>query len=409
MPVTLIDWSVPITIILCGISLIAIKYMGFATSRWGYALCSLGIGYAVMLLETDHATPYKQIVEDNFILVSVILACRALNDRLNLRLSFRFDVALLLALTIMITISRTIFESVRLETLFVLACCAFVLWKRSIGFSRIAVKKSDKLLSATFLLFAMLLTGQCLLYIAAPEIKQTTGAWRSTVWGNLVQYTGLIGSISLVFSVMIATSYDSIEQYRIHAYTDPLTNLFNRRGLAALLASPRGKGFRAESTAVIMADIDHFKTINDRFGHSFGDVVISRFAGLLQAQVASHGCVVRLGGEEFAVLLPNTRVDDAITAADKMRQAFVVESWPPNETDIKFTACFGVTSIKTGEGLSTVFDRADHLLYAAKRAGRNCVAAEKYRSSGTDGNGALIVGQAVHVDVAYFPRAANEN
>lgn len=203
MPVTLLDWSVPVAILLCGLAFIAMKYLGFATARWGYALTCLSIGYAIMLFETDHATPFKQIVEDNFIVASVILASRALNDRVQLNNNLAFDLAALLTTTIMVAISRTMFDSARLETLFVQTCCAVVLWRGYVRSLPLAATKSDKILSFTFLLLAMVLTGQCLLYIAASETGHLVGAWRTSVWGNLIQFTGLIGSITLVLSVVV--------------------------------------------------------------------------------------------------------------------------------------------------------------------------------------------------------------
>ncbi len=159
MSVTLLDWAVPVTISLCGPALITMKFLGFATSRWGYALCCLGSGYAMMLFETDYTVPFKKIVEDNFTVASVILACRTLNDRLQLKNNLAFDVAVLLTSTIMVGISRTMFDSARLDTLFVQACCALVLWNGHIKFSKLAAVKSDRALSFTFLLLAMVLTG----------------------------------------------------------------------------------------------------------------------------------------------------------------------------------------------------------------------------------------------------------
>ncbi|MCW8060549.1 GGDEF domain-containing protein [Agrobacterium tumefaciens] len=402
MPVTLLDWSVPTAILLCGLIFITMKFLGFATSRWGYALCCLGIGYAIMLFETGYATPFKQIVEDNFIVASAILACHALNDRLQLKGNLAFDVAVLLTSTVMVGISRTMFDSARLETLFVQACCALVLWNGYIRFSKLAAAKSDRALSFTFLLLAVVLTGQCLLYIAAPEPELLIGAWRTSVWGNLIQFTGLIGSIILVFSVVIATTYDAIEKYRGYANTDPLTKLLNRRGLDALLASAGGKRFKNASTAVILTDIDHF-------GHAFGDLVIERFGRLLLSHATAQGYVARLGGEEFAVLLPDTSLDEAIAAADKMRRAFAAELWPRNGEGSEFTASFGVTLAEDAEVLWTTFERADHFLYAAKRSGRNCVAAAKYVWSEAEDTRLLFVGQPSHEDAVHFTPPINQN
>jgi diguanylate cyclase (GGDEF)-like protein len=359
-----------------------------------------------MLIETNYATPFKQIVEDNFIVASVILACRALNDRVQLNNNIAFDLTMLLTSTIMVAISRTMFDSARLETLFVQACCAFVLWRGYIRFSILAATKSDKILSFTFLLLAMVLTGQCLLYIAASETERLSGAWRTSVWGNLVQFTGLIGSITLVFSVVIATTYEAIEKYRRYANLDPLTNLLNRRGLDAVLASAQGERLKKPATAIILADIDHFKAINDRFGHSFGDLVIKRFGALVQSHTTTQaGCVARLGGEEFAVLLPDTCLDDAIAAAEKMRRSFAAERWPCDRKESEFTASFGVALVEDGEALSTAFERADQFLYAAKRMGRNRVAAAKHVWRETL-DPSLQLG---HDNVVYIDRVTNES
>ena len=397
MPVTLLNWIVPFTILLCGAGFITIRFLGFATSRWGYALCSLAIGYALMLFETERFTPFKQIVEDGFILLSIILACRALNDRLNLKSSLRFDIALMASSTTMIAISLMMFKSVRLETLFVLACCALALWKASLPFSRLAKTKADRLLAATFLLFSMLLTFQGLLYISAPQTGDVVGAWRSSVWGNLIQYTGLVGCVVLAFFVMVATTWDAIEKYRTHANTDPLTNLLNRRGLDALLASSQGKQFRKGSTAVILADIDHFKAINDRFGHPFGDVVITRFGTLLKAEAGPQSCVVRLGGEEFAILLPGILPDDAMSVADRMRRRFMVERWLHTCKADQFTASFGVALAKDREPIATAIERADRLLYAAKRGGRNCIVGDQQLSVDVE-DGGQVAGAPINQD-----------
>lgn len=361
MPVTLLNWIVPLTILFCGTTFVAIKFWGFSTARWGYALCLVAIGYTLMLFETERFTPLKQIAEDNFILLGIILAGHALKARLDLKSCVLFDIALMSASTMMVIISLVMFKSVRLETFFVQACCTLTLWARGLPFSRTARTKGDRLLAVTFLFVAMVLTFQCLLYIAASNIEHAVGAWRSSIWGSLVQLTGLVGSVMLAFAVMIATTWDTIEKYRAHANTDPMTKLLNRRGLEAFLASGRGKQFRNASTAIILADIDHFKAINDRFGHSFGDQVIARFAALLQVHAGSHGCAVRLGGEEFAILLPGVHLDEAVAAADRMRRTFLVEHWLQSGTSSQFTASFGVALMRDRE--------------------RNCCCAQKSRST----------------------------
>lgn len=244
--------SVPAAILMCAIGLCAARFIGFNTLRWGCALACLGAGYAIMLVQASALSPYKQVVEDAFILGGVILACRALQSRRRSQVSPYFDAAVLLASTAMVVVSVVLFASAKLETFFVQACCALVTWRATLSFARHAVTTSDRVLTAAFLFISLVLTGQCILYIAAPIPPLSTGEWRTSVWGILIQYTGLLGSIVLTFAVFIATSYDAIEKYRRHAHTDALTGLLNRQGLDSLLASGRAFSDAATPTALIM-------------------------------------------------------------------------------------------------------------------------------------------------------------
>ena len=374
MPATLLEWSVPAAILLCSIGLCATRVVGFNTLRWGYALGSLGTGYAIMLVQASELSPYKQAVEDAFILGGVILACRALLSRRRTQTSCYIDVAVLLASTAMVIVSVALFSSAKLETFFVQACCALVIWRTTLSFARQVATTSDKVLTAAFLFIALVLTGQCVLYISAPTPPLAMGEWRVSVWGTLVQYTGLLGSIVLTFAVFIATSYDAIEKYRHQAHTDALTGLLNRQGLDSLLASDSSHPFSnaATPTGVIMADIDNFKHINDVFGHAFGDMVLARFGALLRPDADGRIFAARLGGEEFLLLLPGADLESATAIAEEIRANFVAQRWAPHAPNSRFTASMGVTLAQADEPFASALKRADDLLYAAKRRGRNC-------------------------------------
>lgn len=387
MPATLLEWSVPAAILLCAIGLCAARFAGFNTLRWGCALGSLGIGYAIMLVQASELSPYKQAVEDAFILGGVILASRALLSRRSRQTPCYFDVAVMLASTSMVIASVVLFGSARLETFFVQACCALVIWRTALSFARHAATTSDKVLTGAFLFIALVLTGQCVLYIAAPTPPLATGEWRTSVWGTLIQYTGLLGSIVLTFSVFIATSYDAIEKYRRQAHTDALTGLLNRQGLDSLLASASRRPISdaAAPAAMIMADIDNFKGINDVFGHAFGDMVLARFGALLRQEADARSCAARLGGEEFLLLLPGADLENATAIAEQIRANFVAQRWAPHAPNSRFTASMGVTLLQASEPFSSALKRADDLLYAAKRRGRNCTVSGQAPSDATHG------------------------
>lgn len=374
MPATLLEWSVPAAILLCAIGLCAAHFVGFRTLQWGAALGCLSIGYAIMLVQASEFSPYKQAVEDAFILCGVMLACRALQSRRCRQTSLYVDIAVLLASTAMVIVSVVLFASAKLESFFVQAFCALVIWRATLSFSRRIATASDKVLTVAFLFIALVLTGQCILYIAAPTPDLALGEWRLSVWGTLIQYTGLLGSIVLTFAVFIATSYDAIEKYRHQAHTDALTGLLNRQGLDSRLDSVFRPVFpeAATPTGVIMADIDNFKRINDIFGHAFGDMVLARFGSLLRQEADPQACAARMGGEEFLLLLPGADLESAIAVAEEIRANFVSLRWAPHAPDACFTASMGVTVVEAEEPFASALKRADDLLYAAKRRGRNC-------------------------------------
>jgi len=130
------------------------------------------------------------------------------------------------------------------------------------------------------------------------------------------------------------------------------------------------------SLTLVLADIDHFKETNDHYGHLFGDVVIERFANILGGgRVSDIAC--RYGGEEFAIILPNTTMAEAMDVTDRYRQQLESTTWPEQPTAV-ITASFGISDVSACDQPPTIKSlcaAADQALYAAKQAGRNRVKA----------------------------------
>lgn len=122
-----------------------------------------------------------------------------------------------------------------------------------------------------------------------------------------------------------------------------------------------------------MLDIDNFKSINDRFGHAAGDRVIRSVADGIREQLRQTDVAGRLGGEEFAVLLPETSRDDATAIAERIRTAIDIRAVTHERGDIPFTVSVGVADLQPGGTLADLLVRADEALYRAKRSGRNRV------------------------------------
>lgn len=159
------------------------------------------------------------------------------------------------------------------------------------------------------------------------------------------------------------------------ARTDALTGLANRRAFeeAAHQALQRARRYRTP-LALIITDIDHFKMINDTYGHHFGDVVLRDFAATLSASVRNVDLVGRWGGEEFVVLAPDTHHEEALQAAERMRLAIAGTPTRLAGHACGYTASFGVASLQMGAPtLEALLANADKALYRAKHNGRNRV------------------------------------
>jgi diguanylate cyclase (GGDEF)-like protein len=124
---------------------------------------------------------------------------------------------------------------------------------------------------------------------------------------------------------------------------------------------------------MILSDLDHFKSINDRFGHALGDRVIRRFSEILRLHAPREAIIARLGGEEFAVLLPSGQAAAAHVLAEAARTAFKDVAPYIVAGEVHPTASFGIAVAREKEGLLALMDRADRALYQAKSDGRDCI------------------------------------
>ena len=152
---------------------------------------------------------------------------------------------------------------------------------------------------------------------------------------------------------------------------DPLTNLYNRRSLAQSLNQMQ---FEAQSYALILLDLDHFKNINDNYGHDAGDTVLKRVAKILQVHLQNADVAGRFGGEEFLLILQNKTHEQALLIAEQCRQLIEQEAiqFDLNHT-IYITASLGVALSNIGLSKEIVLRQADQALYLAKKQGRNQV------------------------------------
>lgn len=165
------------------------------------------------------------------------------------------------------------------------------------------------------------------------------------------------------------------ERLRTEAWTDPLTGLLNRRGWSAAFQKlAETAGLTGKATSVIMADIDHFKQVNDRYGHPAGDAVLQAVAENLRTGVRDSDILARYGGEEFVAALPGSTSEDAAAVAEKLRRRIAETVIETGGTRLNVTISLGIASLDPGESPDMAVARADAALYRAKGSGRNCCA-----------------------------------
>jgi diguanylate cyclase (GGDEF)-like protein len=197
----------------------------------------------------------------------------------------------------------------------------------------------------------------------------------SSVWVTGFSVELVLYAIGTVFVIFILVSERAVIAHKTAASTDPLTGMFNRRGFAE--ASSRlidREAHAGRPVTALIFDIDHFKTINDRFGHAAGDEVLKLFSIVVINTLRLSDLSGRVGGEEFAALLPCS-LEEGVIAAERVRTAFansgiVVETGP-----VDTTVSIGVAGGPAGTELEVLLAAADTALYQAKRTGRNRVEA----------------------------------
>ncbi|RWC91948.1 MAG: GGDEF domain-containing protein [Mesorhizobium sp.] len=199
------------------------------------------------------------------------------------------------------------------------------------------------------------------------------GFYGSSYWTTALLSHALL-SLLIALSLFTAAALDVLKALKAETHTDPLSGLLNRRGFeerAALLLDQCAKA--KFPVAMVLADLDHFKALNDQHGHAVGDRVIADFAAKLSFATGTRGAAGRIGGEEFAVLLPLCDLASARLFAEAIRSLYSSGGVASLPRGVRVTASFGVAARTGDEGLAPLMRRADDALYKAKKNGRDSV------------------------------------
>ncbi len=195
-----------------------------------------------------------------------------------------------------------------------------------------------------------------------------------TLFINLVICGFVVGIILFKVNFIISKYHRKIEKLAI---TDKLTGIYNRRAFdmfmnQVMLEQKREK----DPLTIILFDIDHFKTVNDNYGHLAGDATMKDIIKIAKASIRESDCICRWGGEEFLILLKNCSQENGILMAENIRRKVERHTIRFNGQDIKVTISLGVIELQDGEHSDALLQRADNALYRAKSSGRNQISSD---------------------------------
>lgn len=260
----------------------------------------------------------------------------------------------------------------------VISACAGIM----LAFTAVKLYQAPKPHTLDRLLFVFVVV------VAANNIVRGLGAFRSraellpfdgleaTSYWATVQFSQAMLSLVLALALMVSVALELIGELKHEADTDKLSGLLNRRGFEERAGAALGDCASSGSpVALLVADLDHFKAINDTCGHSIGDRVIGAFGSLIRRSAGADTIAGRIGGEEFAVLMPGTGLPAAMAYAERIRYQLARDCRAILPVTLSPSVSIGVCVAAPGADLHALLRDADDALYQAKKAGRNRVQA----------------------------------
>ncbi|ATW04962.1 hypothetical protein CHN51_16570 [Sphingorhabdus sp. YGSMI21] len=236
-------------------------------------------------------------------------------------------------------------------------------------------KVIDGVLFGVIATVAAIFVVRILIVYSLHGLTLTEQSYSQSEYAWIFHFTSGICALGLAVVLLYAAGLDMVWHFHGQSNRDPLTGLLNRRGLKGLFnSSGADDRDRQYIRAVILFDIDHFKRVNDQYGHAAGDKVLQRVAKTASGLCQEQGQVARTGGEEFAILTDWIPLETAQLLAQHMCDSLRFVAHPELAPDHKVTASFGLAVLTDADSLNDAMDRADQALYQAKRNGRNQVA-----------------------------------
>ena len=232
----------------------------------------------------------------------------------------------------------------------------------------------DTLLLTALIVFSVNLAARPAILAIYGTMGETLADFQQTQYALITQFLLTIVTMATATILMLVMIADMMHELTKQSLRDSMTGLLNRKGFDNQATNTLQKLDRSDvPAAMIMCDIDHFKSINDEYGHDVGDKVISYFGRMLGNMGRRSDLIARVGGEEFCLFLWNCDLENSRAIADDIRGVFNQIRLPFLPEDHSLSASFGIATFQSGDRLEDIYKRADIALYQAKNGGRNKV------------------------------------
>ncbi|TIO34937.1 GGDEF domain-containing protein [Mesorhizobium sp.] len=315
---------------------------------------------------------------------AVLAAAEGILLRSGTRLGLRMDAAVLIGFTLLLAyffyVDRNLLARVYIQNF----GYGIILLVAAVRLSPLAGGRYvDRVLFWILLAFALHFFPRTLLTVGLSVPTDKTAFANSMFW-QLLQLSLAVLGVGLALAILAAAVADVIDDLRRERDTDLLTGVLNRRGFEERSAAYLRNGGQG-TASLVLCDVDNFKSINDAHGHDVGDNVLREVGRVLRKSSRKGDIVGRLGGEEFAVFLPDTSAEEAYECSERLRIAIENTSFSALAGARQLTASFGVGTFKSSDAWSSLYKRVDARLYEAKRTGRNRTIAQEFSRSKVDG------------------------